>query len=89
MDNDEIKVDTLMYDSKLHRDRYICNPNKNTSCNKRGCFWSGGLPDFNPCFCTSYFEYSVGTYDEMNKLLRDYHRKVTDIAKEAFEKKHD
>ena len=86
MANDELKVDTLIYDSKLKRDRYICNPDQNTACNKRGCFWSGGLPDFNPCFCTSYFQYAVGRYDEMDELLRKYHRRVTDITKEAFGK---
>ena len=79
-------VDTLIYDAKFHRDRYICNPEKNKMCNKRGCFWSGGLPEFNPCFCTSYFDYAVGRYDEMEKMLRDYHDKVVAITKEAFAK---
>lgn len=80
-----LPLDTLIYDAKLKRDRYICNPEKNTACNKRGCFWSGGLPDFSPCFCTSYFQYAVGSYDEMNKLLREYYQKVNDIAKKSGE----
>ena len=80
-----LPLDTLIYDAKLKRDRYICNPEKNTACNKRGCFWSGGLPDFSPCFCTSYFQYAVGSYDEMNKLLREYYQKVNDINKKRGE----
>ena len=79
-------LDSLLYNPKIRRDLYICNPEKNKMCNKRGCFWNGELPDLHPCFCTGYYEYAVGRQEEMDKLLKDYYWKVVANAKEALEK---
>ena len=32
---------------------YICDPKKNVTCTKEGCYINGG-----PCFCTSNKEYA-------------------------------
>lgn len=78
-------MDSKIYNPKFQRDCYICDPNKNTACNKHGCFWSGKNPDFNQCFCTEYFQYAVGRYEDMERLLREYRALVIDISTHAQE----